>query len=136
MLFRRSTIYAVIETGGKQYTVTPGKTVDVDYMGVAEGSPVELDKVLLIADGDKVKVGAPTVEGAKVMATSKGDIRGKKIIVFHYKHKIRYQKKQGHRQLYTRLLIDQIQGSDEEAAAPVQKPKARRAKKEVKPDGA
>ena len=73
-----------------------------------EGNTVELDRVLLIADDDKVTVGTPTVDGAKVMATSKGEGRAKKIIVFKYKPKVRYRKKTGHRQFYTRLAIDKI----------------------------
>ena len=73
-----------------------------------EGNTVELDKVLLIADGDNVTVGTPTVDGAKVIATSKGEGKSKKIIVFKYKPKVRYQKKTGHRQLYTSLAIDRI----------------------------
>jgi len=75
---------------------------------VAEGNTIDLDKVLLIANGDKVTVGTPTIEGAKVIATSQGDGRSKKIIVFKYKPKVRYRKKTGHRQLYTRLIIDKI----------------------------
>ncbi len=105
---RRLKIYAVIETGGKQYKVSPGQTVDVERLDVAEGNTVELDKVLLIADGDEVRVGTPTVDGAKVVATSQGDGKGKKIIVLKYKPKVRYRKKTGHRQLYTRLTIDKI----------------------------
>lgn len=75
---------------------------------MAEGSIVELDRVLLIVDGDKTTVGTPTVEGAKVIATSQGEGKGKKIIVFKYKPKVRYRRKTGHRQLYTRLAIDRI----------------------------
>jgi len=75
---------------------------------VAEGSTVELDRVLLIVDDDKVSVGTPTIDGAKVIATSQGEGKGKKIIVFKYKPKTRYRKKTGHRQLYTRLAIDRI----------------------------
>jgi len=106
--FGRSEIYAIIETGGKQYKVTPGQTIDVERLDVAENNTVELDRVLFIADGDKVTVGTPAVEGAKVVATSQGEGRGKKIIVFKYKPKVRYRKKTGHRQPYTRLLIDKI----------------------------
>ena len=73
-----------------------------------EGNTVELDRVLFIADGDKVTVGTPTIDGAKVVATSLGDGKGKKIIVFKYKPKVRYRKKTGHRQLYTRLAVDKI----------------------------
>jgi len=75
---------------------------------VAEGNTVELDKVLFIADGDKVTVGTPTIEGAKVVATSQGEGKGKKIIVLKYKPKVRYCKKTGHRQFYTKLVIDSI----------------------------
>ena len=122
----RSEIYAIIETGGKQYKVTPGQTVDVDRLNVAPGNTVELDRVLLITDGDKMTVGTPTIEGAKVVATSEGEGKGKKIIVFKYKPKVRYRKKTGHRQLYTRLVIDKI-------VTP--KAKVRRRKKEVTASG-
>ena len=101
-------IYAIIETGGKQYKVSPGLTLDVDRLEVAEGKTVELDKVLLLADDKKVTVGTPTVSGAKVVATSQGEGKGKKIIVFKYKPKRRYSSKTGHRQFYTRLTIDKI----------------------------
>jgi len=101
-------IYAIIETGGKQYKVSPGQTIDVERLDVAEGNSIELDRVLLIADDDRVTVGTPVVDGAKVIATSQGEGKGKKIIVFKYKPKVRYRKKTGHRQLYTRLTIDKI----------------------------
>ncbi len=101
-------IYAIIETGGKQYKVTPGQIIDVERLDVAEGNTVELDKVLLIANGDKVTVGTPIIDRAKVIATSKGEGKAKKIIVLKYKPKVRYRKKTGHRQLYTRLAIDKI----------------------------
>ena len=101
-------IYAIIETGGKQYKVRPGLTVDVELLDVPEGNTVDLDKVLLLADDKKVTVGTPTVSGAKVVATSQGDGRAKKIIVFKYKPKSRYSIKTGHRQNYTRLKIDKI----------------------------
>jgi len=104
----RRKIYAIIKTGGKQYKVSPGQTIDVERLDIAEGNTVELDRVLLIADDDKVTVGTPIVDGAKVIATSQGKGKGKKIIVFKYKPKVRYRKKTGHRQLYTRLTIDKI----------------------------
>ncbi len=75
---------------------------------MAEGNTVELDRVLLIANGDKVTVGTPIIGRAKVIATSKGEGKAKKIIVFKYKPKVRYRKKTGHRQFYTRLSIDEI----------------------------
>ena len=104
----RFKIYAVIETGGKQYKVTPGQTVDVERLDVTAGNTVDLDRVLLIVDGDKVTVGTPLINGARVIATSQGEGRGKKVIVFKYKPKVRYRKKTGHRQFYTRLAIDKI----------------------------
>jgi large subunit ribosomal protein L21 len=77
-------------------------------MDSAEGDKVELDKVLLIADDKNVTVGKPTIEGAKVLATSKGLVKGDKIIVLKFKHKDHFTKKSGHRQKYTRLTIDDI----------------------------
>jgi len=121
-------IYAIIETGGKQYKVAPGQTIDVERLDVDEGNTVELDKVLFIADGDKVTIGTPTIDGAKVIATSQGEGKGKKIIVFKYKPKVRYRKKTGHRQLYTRLAIDKIVGPE---AMPSEPKKIRRRRKEV-----
>lgn len=106
--FGRSAIYAIIETGGKQYKVSPGQTIEVERLGVAEGDTVEMNRVLLIADGDRLTVGTPTIEGARVTAISQGEGKGKKIIVLKYKPKVRYRKKTGHRQLYTRLAIDKI----------------------------
>ena len=126
-------IYAIIETGGKQYKVAPGQVLDVDYLSVVEGNTVELDKVLLVADdNNNLTVGKPMVEGAKVLATSQGGGKGKKILVFKYKNKVRYSKKTGHRQLYTRLAIDEIVGPGAEKKT-VRKP---RAKKKVTESGA
>ena len=98
-----------------------------------EGNTVELDKVLLIADGDQVTAGTPVIDGAKVVATSQGDGRGKKVIVFKYKPKVRYRKKTGHRQLYTRLVIDNIISPGTAAGEPK---KVRRQKKEEIESGA
>jgi len=100
---------------------------------VVEGKTVELDRVLLVADGDKVRVGTPTVDGAKVVATSQGEGKGKKIIVFKYKPKVRYRRKTGHRQLYTRLVIDKIVGPEAVPGEPIKK--VRRRKKEVMGSG-
>ena len=107
--------------------------MDVDYLDVAEGDTVDLDKVLLIGDDDKVTVGTPTVDGAKVMATSQGGGKAKKIIVFKYKPKVRYRKKTGHRQLYTRLAIDTIITPEVVPDEPVKQP--RRRKREVTENG-
>lgn len=99
-------MYAVIESGSKQYRVTAGDVIQVESLPVQEGDKIELDRVLLIADDGKITVGAPTVEGASVKATVKGHGRAKKVII--YKHKKNYHKKQGHRQNFTRLQIDEI----------------------------
>ena len=128
------TIYAIIETGGKQYQVSPGQSIDVELLNLGEGASVELDRVLLIADGSKVTVGTPLVAGARVLAKSLGDGKARKIVVFKFKAKERYSKKTGHRQPYTRLSIEQILGPGESAPA-VKKPR-RRTKKEVTTDGA
>ena len=115
--------------------MSPGQVLDVDRLSVAEGDTIELDRVLAIADGEKVTVGKPVVDGAKVMATSQGEGRGKKIIVFKYKPKVRYRKKTGHRQFYTRLAIDKIvEPGAAEISSPAKRP--RRSKKEVTADGA
>ena len=133
--FWRSDIYAIVETGGKQYRVSPGQVIEVDFLDAIDGTTVELDKVLFLGDGDKVTAGKPLIEGAKVLATSQGDIRGAKTISFKYKNKTRYHRKVGHHQTYTRLSIDKIlvPGATEEAPAPK---RTRRAKKEETQDGA
>lgn len=105
---KKSKIYAIVETGGRQYKVSPGDTIDADRLPAEEGSTIELDRVLLVADGDKVSVGRPTVEGAKVIAEVLGESKGEKIIVFKYKPKVHYRRKIGHRQIYTRLAIKEI----------------------------
>lgn len=133
-MLRGSEIYAIIETGGKQYRVSSGQVIDVEKLGVAEGNTIELDRVLLIADGDKVTIGTPTVEGARVLATSRGEDRGKKVIVFKYKNKTRYSKKTGHRQPYTSLTIDRIIGPGIAEAEPTKRVRRRRA--EEKESGA
>ncbi|MEE8469704.1 MAG: 50S ribosomal protein L21 [Dehalococcoidia bacterium] len=100
-------MYAVVETGGKQYKVSPGEIICVEKL-TTEGDTVELDKVYLVADGDKVTLGKPTVAGAKVVATVLGEGKRDKVIVFKYKPKVRYRRKKGHRQPYTRLAIEEI----------------------------
>ena len=103
----RTKIYAVVETGGKQYKVSPGQTIDVEKLHT-EGDTVELDRVYLVADGDEVTVGKPTIDGAKVIATVLDESKRDKVIVFKYKPKVRYRRKKGHRQPYTRLAIKEI----------------------------
>jgi large subunit ribosomal protein L21 len=121
----RPTIYAIIETGGKQYRVTEGQTIAVERLEVEAGATVEMDRVLLIGEGENVTVGKPVVEGARVLCVATENGRGDKIIVFKYKPKVRYRRKNGHRQAYTALSIEKILAPGEEAP----KPKATRAGK-------
>jgi large subunit ribosomal protein L21 len=110
------TVYAIVESGGKQYKVSPGQTIAVERLPEEEGSKVELEPVLLVADGDKLAVGKPQVPGAKVIATVLAQGKGGKVIVFKYKPKVRYRKKTGHRQHYTKLRIEEIISGDEDGA--------------------
>jgi large subunit ribosomal protein L21 len=107
-LYGGEKIYAIIEVGGKQYKVAPKQTIEVERMDVAEGDRIELDKVLFIGGDGHNLVGYPTIKGAKVVATSLGEARGEKVIVFKYKSKIRYRRKRGHRQTYTKILVNEI----------------------------
>ena len=101
-------MYAVIKTGGKQYKVAEGDTLRVEKLAGEEGDTIELDHVLLIGDGDEVKVGTPTVAGAKVSATIQSQGRGDKIKVVKFKRRKDYLRTQGHRQSYTELKIGAI----------------------------
>lgn len=96
---------------------------------MADGGTVELDRVLMVAEGDKVAVGNPVVEGAKVTATAKENGKGDKVIVFKYKAKVRYRRKNGHRQQYTRLSIDSITAPGIAEAKPATKAKPTKATK-------
>lgn len=113
-------MYAVIETGGKQYRVRPGQTVEVELLPAEPGATVTLERVLLVSNDGNTLVGQPTVAGAKVVGTIAREGRGKKIIVFKYKSKKRYRRTRGHRQDYSYLTITDIQAegkslvSDEE----------------------
>jgi large subunit ribosomal protein L21 len=102
-------MYAVIETGGKQYRAAPGETVDVEKLPVEVGSQIDLERVLLIADGDQVTVGQPVVSGARVKALVVRHDKRRKVIFFHYSPKKRIRNKVGHRQHFTRLRILTIQ---------------------------
>ncbi len=101
-------IYAIIEVGGKQYKVALNQKIEVERLDVPEGDIVELDKVLFIGDDNNAIVGNPTIKGAKVVVTSLGEARGEKVIVFKYKSKVRYRRKKGHRQTYTKILVNEI----------------------------
>ena len=102
-------MHAIIETGGKQYKVAEGDTLFIEKLPVEAGDTVTFDKVLAVLDGDKATFGAPVVEGAKVTASVVKNGKGKKIIVFKYKPKKGYRRKQGHRQPYTKVTIGKIE---------------------------
>ena len=103
-------MYAVIETGGKQYRVAEGQSIKVEKLNAEEGSSIDLDKVLMVANGDDIKIGAPYVEGGKVTATVKSHGRDKKIHIIKFRRRKHYQKEQGHRQHYTEIEITGISG--------------------------
>ena len=100
-------MYAIIATGGKQYKVSEGDIIGVEKLGVEAGETYTFDQVLAVNDGE-LKVGQPTVAGAKVTASVMGDGKAKKVIVYKYKRKTGYHKKNGHRQAYTELKIESI----------------------------
>ena len=100
---------AIIETGGKQYKVAEGDTLFIEKLPVEAGDTVTFDKVLAVLDGDKATFGAPVVEGAKVTASVVKNGKGKKVIVFKYKPKKGYRRKQGHRQPYSKVTIGKIE---------------------------
>jgi len=100
--------YAIVEDGGKQYKAVEGSTIDVDRYQAEPGEQIDLDHVLLVVDGDMVLIGAPFVEGATIAATVESQVKAPKLVVFKYKPKQRYRVKTGHRQKYTRLVINSI----------------------------
>jgi large subunit ribosomal protein L21 len=101
-------VYAIIESGGKQRRVSPGALVALERIEGETGSHIELSKVLLVADGDHVKVGSPYLEGAKVLSEIVRQGRGPKITVFKFKRRKRYRRTQGHRQAQTTVRITEI----------------------------
>ena len=101
--------YAIIKTGGKQYRVKQGDVLDVELLALDVGSIAEFDEVLAVSENGQVNFGAPTLSGAKVTAEVQSHYKDRKVIVFKYKSKTRYRRKLGHRQNYTRLLIQGIQ---------------------------
>ena len=101
--------YAIVQSGGKQYKVVPGETIQVDKLPLDEGKKFVLKDVLFVADGvKKVTVGTPLIKGVEVQTTVAGQVKGPKILVFKYKPKVRYRRRQGHRQNYTLLHVDKI----------------------------
>jgi large subunit ribosomal protein L21 len=103
-------MYAVIRTGGKQYKVSPGEKLKVEQLPTEVGAEVVLDQVLLVGEGESVRLGQPMVAGATVKATVVSHGRGDKVTIFKMRRRKHYQKHQGHRQNYTELKIDSIVG--------------------------
>jgi large subunit ribosomal protein L21 len=101
-------MYAVIKTGGKQYRVSSGEQLRIELLPAEVGAAVSFDEVLMVGEGDQVRVGAPLVSGAKVQATVVSHGRGEKVKIFKLRRRKHYQKSQGHRQSYTEVRIDDI----------------------------
>jgi len=122
-------MYAVIEVGGKQYRVSEGETIEVERLPLEVGESLTIDRVLLLGGDGQLKVGTPTVEGAKVEARVTEHGQGRKVIVFKFKRHSPYKRKHGHRQEYTRLAIESILTKEE---AP-ERAKPKRVTKKVTP---
>ncbi|HBG45530.1 MAG TPA: 50S ribosomal protein L21 [Deltaproteobacteria bacterium] len=103
-------MHAVIKTGGKQYRVSEGDVLNVEKLAGDPGARVELSEVLAVGEGESIKLGTPTVAGATVVAEILGQGKGKKVIVYKKKRRKGYDKRQGHRQLFTSIKIQEIKG--------------------------
>ena len=101
-------MYAVISTGGKQYKLAQGDICRIEKLDAEEGASVEIDKVLMIADGDNINIGAPFVDGGKVTATVKAHGRAKKVEIMKFRRRKHHQKRTGHRQYYTEIEVTGI----------------------------
>ncbi len=104
-------MYAVVKTGGRQYRVEPGEIIDVERLSGEIGETVELNPVLMVGSGDDITLGTPAVDAVRVTAEIVEHKRGKKIVVFKFKRRKNYRRKQGHRQSLTSLKITDIQAS-------------------------
>ena len=103
-------MYAVIKTGGKQYRVSEGETLRIETLDANEGDSVDFDQVLMVGDGEDVRIGAPLLEGGKVTATVKAHGRGKKVEIIKFRRRKHHMKRMGHRQNYTEVEITGITG--------------------------
>ena len=102
-------LYAIIKTGGKQYKVAEGSEVIIEKLDVEEGSSVTFEEVLVVGEGEEIKIGRPFVEGAKVTGSVVKNGKGPKLRIFKYKHKTNYRRRQGHRQPFTKVKIEKIE---------------------------
>ncbi|MBQ7605265.1 MAG: 50S ribosomal protein L21 [Firmicutes bacterium] len=128
-------MYAVIETGGKQYRVQEGDVISIEKLNVEAGQKVEFDKVLVMNNDADLQIGAPYVDGAKVFGNVLENGKAKKVVIFKYKAKKDYRKKQGHRQPYTMVEITGI-GADKPAKKSAPKAEAKAEAKETKKEAA
>ena len=103
-------MYAIIQTGGKQYKVTEGSVLKIEKLNVEPGYRLTLDQVLMVSDDNEVRVGNPLVANAQVIATVLEQGRNKKVIVYKFKKRKNYRRKQGHRQPYTKIKVEKIEG--------------------------
>jgi len=124
--------YAIVESGGKQFRAVEGGTIEVDRLPIESGANVKLEQVLLLADGENITVGTPLVKNVPVWTTVVEHFKGPKVNIFNYSPKKRIRVKIGHRQNYTRLLVEQIGGSELVKKEPVKIEKAVEVKAEVK----
>jgi large subunit ribosomal protein L21 len=129
-------VFAVVSSGGKQYRVEPGATLRVERIDAVPGTSVTLDRVLVVGDGDEVRVGDPLVSGVSVRATVLGEVLGDKIVVFKYRPKVKYRRRTGHRQRYTALRVDEIAGTGEKPRPAARTSGRRKAAAKEPPDGA
>lgn len=111
-------MYAVIESGGKQYRVAPGDVIRVERLEAAAGDSVDLDRVLLVADGENLRLGSPALNGVSVTAKVRAHGRGDKVRIFKLRRRKNYRRQAGHRQDYTELEITQVAGVSKSAEAP------------------
>jgi large subunit ribosomal protein L21 len=127
--------FAIVESGGKQYRAVEGLTLDVDRLPVEAGKKIDIERILLMADGDQVLVGTPTVTGIQVKATVVSHIKGPKLVSFKYRPKKRIRVKGGHRQQYTRLMVDFIgkPGEERKVEKPARKESPEKAAKPEQP---
>lgn len=110
-------MYAILQTGGKQYRVSPGETFRVEKLPGVRGDSLVFDKVLAISDDGSIRVGDPYLEGATVKGTIVRQGKAKKILVFKFRAKTNYRKRYGHRQPFTEVRIDSVEGNDQSAAS-------------------
>jgi large subunit ribosomal protein L21 len=124
--------YAIVESGGKQYKAVEGQTIEVDRLAAEKGKQIELERILLMADGDEFTIGTPTVGSVQVKATVVDHLRGDKVVHFKYSPKKRIRVRGGHRQEYTRLMVDFIGKPGESRKVEKAEPRVEKARSESK----